>query len=117
MTSLELVEYINSQRGEGDAVLAHSDFLKKVPQVLGEGAGNFSCTYRDVQNKERPAYNFPKREACLMAMSYNYELQAKVFDRMTELEEKGRGGVLMPDFSNPAQAARAFVDRCRPGVV
>ena len=31
MTSLELVEFINNQRGEGEAVLAHSDFLKKVP--------------------------------------------------------------------------------------
>lgn len=24
----------------------------------------------------------PKREACLMAMSYSYDIQAKVFDRM-----------------------------------
>lgn len=89
MTSLELVDFINSQRGEGEATLAHSDFLKKVPQVLGEtGAGNFSGTYRDVQNKERPCYTFPKREACLMAMSYSYDLQAKVFDRMTALEAR-----------------------------
>ena len=87
MTSLELVNFINTQRSDSDATLAHSDFLKKVPQVLGEvGAGNFSSTYRDVQNKERPCYAFPKREACLMAMSYSYELQAKVFDRMTQLE-------------------------------
>ena len=46
MSSLELVDYINSQRGDGEATLAHSDFLKKVPQVLGDGAGNFSFTYR-----------------------------------------------------------------------
>ena len=32
MTSLEMVEYINSQRKEGEAVLAHADFLKKVPK-------------------------------------------------------------------------------------
>lgn len=88
MTSLELVDFINGERGEGEAILAHSDFLKKVPQVLGGGAGNFSFTYRDVQNKERPCYRFPKREACLMAMSYSYDLQAKVFDRMTVLEQE-----------------------------
>lgn len=87
MTSIELVEYINSQRGEGESVLAHSDFLKKVPQVLGEkDAGKFSSIYRDSMNRKKPCYRFPKREACLMAMSYSYELQAKVFDRMTELE-------------------------------
>lgn len=90
MTSLELVDYINSQRAEGDATLAHSDFLKKVPQVLGKDAGNFSSIYLDSMNREKPCYHFPKREACLMAMSYSYELQAKVFDRMTALEEQQR---------------------------
>lgn len=106
MTSLGLVDFINSQRGEGEATLAHSDFLKKVPQVLGEGAGNFSFTYRDVQNKERPCYRFPKREACLMAMSYSYDLQAKVFDRMTALEAK-----TAPALPNYAEALRQLADK------
>lgn len=90
MTSLELVEFINSQRGEGESALAHADFMKKVPKVLGEtGAGNFSDTYRHQQNGQiYPCYRFPKREACLMAMSYSYDLQAKVFDKMTALETK-----------------------------
>ena len=88
MTSLELVDYINTQRGEGSAELAHSDFLKKVPQVLGEVAGNFSSYYIASNGKQNPCYKFPKREACLMAMSYSYDLQAKVFDRMTALENE-----------------------------
>ena len=46
MTSLELVDYINSQRGEGESELRHSDFLAKVPNVLGGGERNFSSTYR-----------------------------------------------------------------------
>ncbi len=51
MSSLELVEFINSQRGEGEAELRHDNFMAKVPQVLGEeGALNFKGTYRDVQN-------------------------------------------------------------------
>lgn len=100
MTSLELVDLINDHRrtqaeaagqpfpSKGFAKLEHSDFLKKVPDVLGLGAGKFSGTYLDVQNKERPCYRFPKREACLLAMSYSYELQAAVFDRMTALEQR-----------------------------
>lgn len=92
MTSLELVDYINSQREEGEPVLAHSDFLKKVPQVLGaEVAGNFSCYYKASNGKQNPMYRFAKREACLMAMSYSYDLQAKVFDKMTDLEQKASG--------------------------
>ena len=102
MTSLELVAFINSQREEGEAVLAHSDFLKKVPQVLGaEVAGNFSGYYKASNGKQNPMYTFPKREACLMAMSYSYELQAKVFDRMTALEAKSAADP-MAVLSDPA---------------
>ena len=109
MTSLEMVDFINSQRDPAEAELRHDNFMAKVPQVLGElGALNFKGTYRDVQNKERPCYRFPKREACLMAMSYSYDLQAKVFDRMTELERSTKPA--LPDFTNPIAAARAGVD-------
>jgi len=100
MTSLELVEYINSQRKDGDAELRHADFLAKVPKVLGQDERNFSSVYLGGNGQERPCYRFPKREACLMAMSYSYELQAKVFDRMTALEEQQR---MIP----PQQKARA----------
>jgi len=87
MTSLELVEFINSERGEGESELRHDHFMAKVPKVLGEkDAPNFRDIYLDAYQREKPCYRFPKREACLMAMSYSYELQAKVFDRMTTLE-------------------------------
>lgn len=89
MTSLELVDFINSQRKEGEAELRHDNFLAKVPQVLGEGdALNFKGNYKDSMNRQKPMYTFPKRESCLIAMSYSYEIQAKVFDRMTQLEEQ-----------------------------
>lgn len=89
MTSLELVEYINSQRADGAAELRHDHFMAKVPKVLGEEAApNFRGSYIGRDGTARPCYVFPKREACLMAMSYSYELQAKVFDKMTELEAK-----------------------------
>ena len=107
MTSIAIVEYINDERGDGVAQLAHSDFLKKVHQVLGEkDAGNFSSIYLDSMNREKPCYNFPKREACLMVMSYSYDIQAKIFDRWQELEVKNAKP--LPNFANPAEAARAW---------
>lgn len=110
MSSLEMVDFINSQRGDGEATLQHKHFLEKVPQVLGDGYAKFSATYIHPQNKqEYPCYHFPKREACLMAMSYSYDLQAKVFDRMTELE--ARQVQTLPNFSNPAEAARAWAEQ------
>lgn len=108
MTSLEMVEFINSQRDKKDALLRHSDFLAKVPKVLGDDERKFSSVYVGGNGQERPCYKFPKREACLMAMSYSYDLQAKVFDRMTELEAAAKPAI--PDFSNPAAAARAWAD-------
>ena len=88
MSSLELVAFINASRQAGEAELTHAHFLQKVPNVLNGDEANFRSVYLGKNGQERPCYNFPKREACLMAMSYSYELQAKVFDRMTELEAK-----------------------------
>lgn len=100
MTSLELVDFINEDRkarakavgaqfpSPGFAKLEHKDFLAKVPQVLGlDTSEKFCADLPDSYGRSRRGYRFPKREACLMAMSYSYELQAKVFDRMTALEQ------------------------------
>lgn len=87
MTSIELVDFINSQRKDGDAELRHDNFMAKVPKVLGENQSpKFLGDYTDSKGRTYPCYTLPKREVCLMAMSYSYEIQAKVFDRMTELE-------------------------------
>lgn len=89
MSSLDLVKIINETREEGEPRLQHKHFLEKVPLVLGdEYSRNFGSTYRASNGKQNPCYSFPKREACLMAMSYSYELQAMVYDRMTELEQR-----------------------------
>lgn len=56
--------------------------------MLGDGFGNFSDTYLSVQGKELQCLMLPEREACLMAMSYSYELQARVYDAWQELKKK-----------------------------
>jgi len=48
MLSIDMVDYINATRKYEAPKLAHSDFLKKVPKVLGEeAAGKFTASYRD----------------------------------------------------------------------
>ena len=90
MTSLELVEFINASRKDGEAELRHDHFMAKVPKVLGDMSPKFLGIIEKAMpnggTRSQPCYRFPKREACLMAMSYSYDLQAKVFDRMTALE-------------------------------
>ena len=100
MTSLELVDYINDSRkfDEKPVQLRHADFMVKVPKVLGlETSEKFRSSYLAGNGEHRPCYRFPKREACLMAMSYSYELQAKIFDRMTAMEEALKKPVLNLD--------------------
>lgn len=108
MTSLELVEFINSKRQASDPALDHADFMKKVPRVLKKDAGNFSDIYLDSMNRRQKSYRFPKRESCLMAMSYSYELQAAVFDHMTELESRLAKPVALPSY---AETLRLYADQ------
>ncbi|WP_250850205.1 phage antirepressor KilAC domain-containing protein [Acinetobacter sp. ANC 5378] len=115
MVSLELVDYINDSRkfDEKPVQLRHADFMAKVPKVLGlETSEKFRSSYLAGNGEQRPCYRFPKREACLMAMSYSYELQAQVFDRMTAMEEALKQPVaLLPDFTDPAEAAMAWAEQ------
>lgn len=91
MSSLEIVDFINEYRAKNESnpvQLRHDHFMAKVPKVLGENQSPiFLGDYKDPKGRTYPCYHFPKREACLMAMSYSYELQAQIFDRMTAMEE------------------------------
>ena len=116
MTSLELVEFINAHRsrqsaetGSKFALLMHKSFLGKVPEVLGEQASaKFIADLPDSYGRPRKGYSFPKRESCLMAMSYSYDLQAAVFDHMTALEERLSQKVALPSY---AEALRLYADQ------
>ncbi|MCL8298384.1 hypothetical protein [Pseudomonas mosselii] len=116
MTSLELVEMINATREPGKAALRHDHFMVKVPKVLGPLAPKFlgTSTYTNGSGNEvpRPIYRLPKREACLVAMSYSHELQARVYDRMVELEAAIQKPSL-PNFMDPAEAAIAWAGEYR----
>lgn len=116
MTSLELVDFINSQRKEGESDLRHDHFMAKVPKVLGE---EHAPKFREMTavvvgngaTRQSPIYRLPKREACLMAMSYSYELQAKVFDRMTDLEAKQAQPAIPKNYADALRLAAETVER------
>lgn len=107
MSSLEMVDYINADRktkAESEGLefpckkyrkLSHKNFMVKVPNVLGETSAKFLAddiyAAGNGAKAARQIYKFPKREACLMAMSYSYELQAKVYDYMEALDRQAHG--------------------------
>ncbi|ELR7626247.1 Rha family transcriptional regulator [Salmonella enterica] len=128
MSSLAMVDYINANRkakAESEGLLfpckkyrklEHRSFMKKVPKVLGDAAAKFFATDTYINGTggvvERDICNFPKREACLMAMSYDYELQAQIFDYMTELERNINGDLVytIQQMENIVSSARKASD-------
>ena len=111
MSSLEIVDFINEYRAKNESnpvQLRHDSFMAKVPKVLGENQSpKFIGDYKDAKGRTYPCYYFQKREACLMAMSYSYELQAQIFDRMTAMEEALKKPVLNLD--DPAFLRQALL--------
>ncbi len=88
-----MVAYINSTREPGQPEVRHDHFLAKVPTVLGFSAspkflGQAIVPISNGATRSTPVYNFPRREAMLMAMSYSYKLQATVFDAWEAAEAK-----------------------------
>ncbi len=73
ISSFELVELLNALRDESEPRLRHDHFVTKVVKVLAERARRF-------KDSNSSGYIFPRREACLMVMSYGYKLQAMMFD-------------------------------------
>lgn len=90
--------------------------MAKVPKVLGEAAAKFFAVDVFINGTggkvERDIYRFPKREACLMAMSYSYELQAAVYDYMEELDHQKGGylGYTIGELQNIVASVRQYSD-------
>lgn len=87
MTSLELVEIINSLRDEGRAELLHKNFMAKIESHPGIDSAKFLAQYKDSTGRSLKCYSLPRRESELMIMSESLEVQTKVYDRMTQLEQ------------------------------
>lgn len=71
VSSLDVVALLNSLRPEHEPRLRHDHFMTKVKKVLG------SSQFNQIQASGNV---LQRREACLMVMSYGYDLQAKMLD-------------------------------------
>jgi anti-repressor protein len=98
----------------------HADVMRDIRNMLLEltgdtrGLSSFASTYFNSQNKEQPCYLLPKRETLILTSGYSITQRAKIIDRWQELEdkEKEKGTALaLPDFTDPAIAARAWAEQ------
>lgn len=86
MSSIELVELINSVRDLDRAELRHDNFMVKIEKHPGIDSPKFLGQYKDSTGRNLKCYYLPKREAELMVMSESLEVQTKVYDRLAQLE-------------------------------
>ena len=113
MSSIDLVETINSIRPEGQAELRHDNFMVKIEKHPGIMSPKF-LGYIEVPGpnggtRKNKCYHLPKRECELMVMSESLEVQAKVYDRMTALEQQLiQPPTVKPSLIQPAKELRAM---------
>ena len=120
----ELIQFGESRQTMNSLEIAkltgkpHNDVLKAIramePAWEKVCQGKFSLTSRKVRQpnggeREVPCYELTKTECLYIATKFNDEARAKLVTRWEELEQKARAQMLqLPDFTNPAEAARAW---------
>ena len=108
MTSLQIAEVTGKR---------HSDVLEAIrnmePAWEKVAQRRFPLgSYKDSNNQSRPCYYLNKRECLYIATKFNDEARAKLILRWEELENAHHKNVLaLPDFTNPAEAARAWAEQ------
>jgi phage regulator Rha-like protein len=103
MTSKEIADLTEKSHGH-----VKRDIIQTLKEA-GIDASIFGYTYIDGSNREQSAFKLPKRECDLVVSGYSVKYRLAIIDRWQELEEKNKKHQLvMPDFSNPAEAARAW---------
>ena len=92
----------------------HNDVLKAIramePAWEKVTEGKFSRSeYKDSTGRTLPCFELTKTECLYVATKFNDEARAILVMRWEELEQKARAQMLhLPDFTNPAEAARAW---------
>ena len=95
----------------------HNDVLKAIramePAWEKVNGGNFShVKYKDAKGEMRPCFELTKIECLYVATKFNDEARAKLVIRWEELEQKAHAQMMqLPDFTNPAEAARAWAEQ------
>ncbi|ROO26726.1 Rha family transcriptional regulator [Salinisphaera orenii] len=117
MSSLEIAELTGKEHKH---VMAD---IRKMLTGLGKRSADFSAVHRNTQNKEQPHFILDHDHVMCLVTGYKVQLRMAVIRRLRALESgeatpwheqqdaaKAEQPEL-PDFSNPAEAARAWAEQ------
>ena len=87
----------------------HDNVTSDIRKMLAEldlSTPDFSGVYLAENGQQYECFHLPRRECDILIAGYSIKYRAAIVDRWRELE----AGVQLPNFSNPAEAARAWAD-------
>ena len=103
MTSVEIAEVTGKQ---------HAHIMRDIRNLLDRGVNesNFGLVeYKDKKGEARPMYELTPKGCLILASGYDPVLREKIVNKLDEYQQKERANMLqLPDFTNPAEAARAW---------
>lgn len=85
--------------------------IQAMAQDLGEDVSSFARIYFDTQNRQQTEYALDREHTECLLTGYSAGMRMAVIKRWRQLEEGGRVVAALPDFSNPAAAARAWAEQ------
>lgn len=104
MSSREIAGLINKN---------HSDLCRSIERLIAKGViwGYQPTAYTHPQNGQTyREYQLNKRDSLIVVAQNCPEFTAAVVDRWQELEEQRKPSAFLPDFTNPAESARAWAE-------
>ncbi|WP_300709708.1 Rha family transcriptional regulator [uncultured Desulfovibrio sp.] len=100
----------------------HKNVMRDIREIMDKCSESFNAlnfelvTYKDAKGEERPMYLLTKDGLMMVTMGYTTSEAMRVKEayiaRFNEMEERLRGdSPAIPDFQNPALAARAWAEQ------
>jgi Rha family phage regulatory protein len=92
----------------------HDNVKADVTKMLDElnlDVLNFQGIYFDAQNRKQTEYKLDRDLTLTLVSGYNIKLRHAIIERLDELEKSQVKLPMLPNFSNPAEAARAWAEQ------
>ncbi len=105
MSSREIAELTDKE---------HSNVMRDIRtmlDVLKKDALSFEGIYKDAYGRDKPCFNLDRELTMTLVSGYDIPLRHRVVTRLAQLEAQQSASIItLPDFTNPAAAARAWAD-------
>ncbi|MDP9528523.1 phage antirepressor KilAC domain-containing protein [Pseudomonas protegens] len=111
MSSIELRELINAARkSSGEPQVRNDQFLCRVEDELGDELEGVQKYYTPFHGNQVATYDLTLDQCMLVGMRESKSVRRNVLEKLKALEVP-RVIATLPDFSNPAAAARAWAEQ------